>query len=70
MVTSEMATKADSDIEALELAVGAEKDSILFYYEMRDIMPQRAQQTVNKIIAEEKSHLRQLSELKKKLAAL
>ncbi len=70
IVTSEMATQADSDIEALELAIGAEKDSILFYYEMRDIMPQRARPTVDKIIAEEKSHLRQLSELKKKLASL
>ena len=70
LVTSEMATQAESDIEALELAIGAEKDSILFYYEMRDIMPQRAQPTVNRVIAEEKSHLRQLSELKKKLAAL
>jgi len=70
LVTSEMATKVSSDIEAMELAIGAEKDSILFYYEMKDIMPQRAQPTVNKIIAEEKSHLRQLSELKKKLAAI
>ena len=70
MVTSEMATYADSDIKALELAIGAEKDSILFYYEMRDIMPKRANPTMNKIIAEEKTHLRQLSELKKELAAL
>ncbi len=70
MVTSEMATQADSDVEALELAIGAEKDSILFYYEMRDLMPQRARPTVDKMIAEEKSHLRQLSELKKKLASL
>jgi len=67
-VTSEVATRMGSDIEAVELAISAEKDSILFYYEMKDIMPQRAQLTVNKIIAEEKSHLRQLSELKKKLA--
>ena len=69
LVTSEMATQAETDIAALELAIGSEKDSILFYCEMRDIMPQRAQPTVNRIIAEEKSHLRQLSELKKKLAA-
>ncbi len=68
MAASEMATKAGSDIEALELATSAEKDSILFYYGMKEIMPQRAQPTVNKIIAEEKAHLRQLSELKKKLA--
>ena len=70
MLTSEMTTQADSDIKAMELAVTAEKDSILFYYEMKEIMPQRAQATVNKIITEEKSHLRQLSELKKKLTAL
>jgi rubrerythrin len=68
MVTSEMAAQAESDAAALELAIRAEKDSILFYYEMKEVMPQRAQATVNKIIAEEKSHLRQLSELKKKLA--
>jgi rubrerythrin len=70
LVTSEMAAQAESDAAALELAIRAEKDSILFYYEMKEVMPQRAQATVNKIIAEEKSHLRQLSELKKKLAAL
>ena len=70
LVASEKTTQTGSDIAAMELAIGAEKDSILFYYEMRDIMPKRAQSTVNKIIAEEKSHLRQLSELRKKLAAL
>ena len=67
-VTSEMATKANRDIEALELAISAEKDSILFYYGMKEITPQRAQLTVNKVLAEEKLHLRQLSKLKKELA--
>jgi rubrerythrin len=70
LVTSEMAAQAESDTAALELAIRSEKDSILFYYEMKEVMPQRAQATINKIIAEEKSHLRQLSELKKKLASL
>ena len=70
MITSEMVTKADSDIEALELAIGAEKESILFYYEMKGLIPQRAQTMVDKVIGEEKSHLRQLSELKKKLTAI
>ena len=70
MVMSEMATQADSDIEALELAIGAEKDSILFYYEIKEIIPKRAQAMVYKIITEEKAHLRQLSEMKKKLANL
>ncbi len=67
--TDEMANRAGSDIEAIELAINAEKDSILFYYEMKEIMPRPAQPTVNQIITEEKSHLRQLSGLKKELAS-
>lgn len=67
-ITSELATNANSDIKALELAISAEKDSILFYYGMKEITPQRVRPAVNKILAEEKSHLRQLSELKKGLA--
>ncbi|MCL0077240.1 ferritin family protein [Dehalococcoidia bacterium] len=70
LITSGMAANADSDIEALQLAIGAEKDAILFYYLMMDIMPPRTHPVVNKIIAEEKLHLRQLSEAKKRLAAL
>jgi len=68
MITSEMATQADSDIKALELGMRAEKDSILFYYEMRDSLPRRTVPMLDRIIAEEKSHLQQLSEIKKKLA--
>jgi rubrerythrin len=67
-ITSEMATQADSDVQALELGINAEKDSILFYYQMRDIMPASALPMINRIIAEEKSHLRQLNEIKEKLA--
>lgn len=67
LAISEMTTEANTDIEAIELAIGAEKDSILFYYEMKDMLPRRAHTMVNKIIAEEKSHIRQLSGLKKEL---
>lgn len=66
-ITSELATKASSDIVALELAINAEKDTILFYYGMKEITPKSALSTLNKIITEEKRHLRQLSELKKRL---
>jgi rubrerythrin len=68
LITSGMAADINSDIEALQLAIGAEKDSILFYYLMIDIMPSPTHPIVNRIIAEEKLHLRQLSEAKKKLA--
>jgi rubrerythrin len=67
MITSEMATQADSDIKALELAISAEKDSILFYYEMSDLMPQKVLTLIRRIINEEKSHLRQLTEVKRKI---
>ncbi len=68
-VTSELATQSENDIAAVELGVSAEKDSILFYYEMREIVPKSTRATIDKIIAEEKLHLRQLSELRKMLAA-
>jgi len=68
LAASEMATQADSDIKAIELGISEEKDSILFYYGMKEVMPARAHPTLDKIIAEEKLHLKQLSELKRKLA--
>jgi rubrerythrin len=69
LITSEMATQADSDIKAIELGISAEKDSILFYYEMRDSLTRRSIPVMDRLIAEEKLHLKQLSEIKKKLAA-
>lgn len=66
-VTSQMTTQANSDVQALELGMAAEKDSILFYYEMSDIVPQKIQPVVKRILGEEKTHLRQLSALKNKL---
>ena len=66
-VAREMAQKAGSEAEAIQIACRAEKDSILFYSEMRDLVRQSDREVVNKIIEEERSHLRQLSDLKKSL---
>lgn len=70
MVAAKLEVPSYSYMEALELAIGIEKDSVLFYYEMRDMMAGAEQHEVNKVIAEEKWHLRQLSDLRKKLRAL
>lgn len=67
MAPSEMAAQAESDVRAIELGIMAEKDSILFYYGMKERMPQRVHPTLNKVIAEEELHLRQLSDFKKQL---
>jgi rubrerythrin len=69
MITGEIAMQADSDVKAIELGISAEKDSILFYYDMRDNIPRRNVPVLNNIITEEKLHLKHLSEIKKKLAA-
>ena len=67
-VARQMAQKASSPAEAIQLALGAEKDSILFYSEMRDLVAEQDRPIIDKIIKEEKSHLRQLSSLKRKFA--
>ena len=60
----EKAEKAPSEIEALDIGIQAEKDSILFYVEMQNLVSPPARKVVSGIIDEEKGHLRQLSELK------
>jgi len=67
-VSLQMAQRASSPAEAIQIAMGAEKDSILFYSEMRNLVPERDRPTIDGIINEEKSHLRQLSSLKKQFA--
>ena len=68
MATGELATRINSDIEALDLGIRAEKDSILFYYHMREIMAPTLILLLDKIIKEEQTHINQLSEMKKRLA--
>ena len=62
-----IAQNVKSDAEALQIGIAAEKDSILFYLEVKDIVRRSDRKVVGKIIAEEKGHLRQLTEIKKSL---
>jgi rubrerythrin len=65
-VARDMARRAAGPAEALQIALGAEKDSILFYTEMKDLVPQREREAVIDIIKEERTHVRELSELKRR----
>ena len=67
-VARQTAQRVGSEAEAIQIACQAEKDSILFYSEMRDLVRQSDREAINKIIEEERSHLKQLSDLKKSLA--
>jgi len=52
---------------ALELGLRLEKDSILFYSEMRELVRQPHREVLEQLIEEERTHLRQLTELKQGL---
>ncbi len=65
--TDEMAARASDDITALALGITLEKDSLLFYYELKDRFSRPSGVTLDRIIEEEKKHLRQLTKLKKRL---
>lgn len=56
-----------TDAEALDFAIAFEKDTILFLYEMRDIVSAEEAPKVEALLAQEKSHVRILSRLKQDL---
>jgi rubrerythrin len=66
-VARKMARDARSPAEAIQMALGAEKDSILFYLEMRDFVSKNDRPAIDSVIKEEKSHVRELSRLKGQL---
>ncbi len=61
------AKKLSTEIQAIDMGIQSEKDSILFYTEMQNYVMQSDQQIVLNIIDEEKDHLVQLSQLKQTL---
>ncbi|MFH1877733.1 MAG: ferritin family protein [Candidatus Omnitrophota bacterium] len=61
---AELARTVKSYEEGIKLGINMEKDSILFYEEMRRIIPDSDRHLIDGLIAEEKKHLRELCELK------
>ena len=49
--------------EAVRMAMGFEKETILFFYNVRDVATGGKQQVIDRIIAEEKSHVRRLARM-------
>jgi rubrerythrin len=68
-VSSELVNRIQTDIQALELSIIAEKDSLIFYFELIDQLGDPNRELVKQIISEEKRHILQLSEIKKELRA-
>jgi rubrerythrin len=53
--------------EAIDIAIGFEKDTLLFFYEILNVTPEGSKDAAQKIVNEEKRHVRLLSEKKKEL---
>ncbi|MDY7041812.1 MAG: ferritin family protein [Chloroflexota bacterium] len=47
--------------EAVRMAVGFEKETLLFFYDLRDAVPAADRPFIEKVVAEEKSHIRRLA---------
>ncbi len=63
----EVAKGVKTDKEAVELGIGFEKDSIIFYEGMKKAIPEYSLAVVEELIRQEQGHLRQLMELKKRV---
>ena len=57
---AELGKMVKNDAEAIKIAIGLEKDSILFYSEMLNVVKEVDKKMVNYLIAEERDHVRRL----------
>ena len=48
---------------ALQAALGFEKDTLLFFYDLREMVSEADRKTISNVIREEKKHLRRLAEM-------
>lgn len=60
------AAAISSTLAAVDFAMDRELDSIAYYNEMRNIVPDRQKNGVDKIIAEEKKHYQLLAEIRRR----
>jgi rubrerythrin len=56
-----LAAQAEDERSALQAALDFEKEAMLFFYELQNAVRGPGQQTVERIIQEEKQHIRRLS---------
>lgn len=62
------ARQAKTDSQAVNMGIGFEKDSLVFYEGMKKAVPDYDRAIVEELILEEQGHLRKLSAVKKELS--
>jgi len=58
-----LARQAEDRETALRAAMGFEKDTLLFFYDLRDMVREADREAISRIIREEKVHLRRLAKM-------
>ena len=58
-----LAKQAQDRETALRAAMGFEKDTLLFFYDLRDMVNEKDRETISLIIREEKKHVRRLAKM-------
>jgi rubrerythrin len=61
-----MAEQANDRAAALRAAMGFEKDTMLFYYDLQEMVDEKDWEIISDVIREEKKHLRRLAALAQK----
>ena len=64
----EVANRASSPQEAVKIAIDFEKESILFLHEMHDLISEGDRSAIQKLLDEERDHLRRLSAIKAQMS--
>ena len=63
-----LAKEAKDELEVIYAAIEFEKDTLLFFYQILEMIKSREQELVKKIIEQEKKHIQRLSTVKSKLS--
>ncbi len=58
-----LADQVNDEKQALRMAMGFEKETLLFFHDLRDMVTEGNKEVVKQIIDEEKSHLRLLADM-------
>lgn len=62
----DLTNEMEDEIGAIHIAISFEKDNILYFQEIRDLVEDSEKEIINKLISEEKSHIMKLLELRNK----
>ena len=63
-----LAKEAKDELEIINLAMSFEKETLLFFYQILEMIKSQEQELVKKIIEQEKKHIQRLSAMKSKLS--